>query len=122
MSWNRQTIRQRAWLKAYRIEAHNRQDGRCRYCTRPLTLAEVTAEHRVPRCKGGSTSAENIDAACVACNRLKGSFSQDEFLRAILKPSCRRDGWPLYMAGVEARLMRATEQGIAKAREQAGCP
>jgi hypothetical protein len=76
-------------LVHYRTVAFVRQSGRCFYCGFPmwmadpaefcahhrLTLAQAhrmrcTAEHLLPREKGGRDSAENIVAACLHCRRL----------------------------------------------------
>lgn len=47
---------------------------RCRYC---LTCeansgTPLTCDHIMPRCKGGSTSFENVCRACRSCNEFKG--------------------------------------------------
>lgn len=47
-----------------------RDDWTCQYCG---SHAQLTVDHVIPRSKGGSSSWENIVAACAPCNRRKGS-------------------------------------------------
>lgn len=75
------------WARVYRIEAHAKQKGRCIYCREPMTRREATADHVVPRIKGGATSRENIKAACKPCNACKGSMTEARFKKAIRAPN-----------------------------------
>lgn len=56
--------------------------GACAYCGATTALE---ADHRVPICRGGSNSIDNILPACRPCNRGKGAMTEDEF-------RVRRDG------------------------------
>lgn len=63
-------LRFRLWL---------RQAGNCHWCGRLMRMWErralasmATLDHVVPCCKGGSDDADNIVAACLRCNVLKG--------------------------------------------------
>ena len=49
-----------------------RDEFRCQYCGSPHDL---TFDHVVPRVRGGTTSWENVVAACSPCNLRKGSRS-----------------------------------------------
>ena len=49
-----------------------RDDFRCQYCGVHLPAAELTADHVVPRSRGGRTSWDNVVTACVPCNHRKG--------------------------------------------------
>ncbi len=42
----------------------------CQYCGR--ARGRLTIDHVVPRCKGGSSSWDNIVTCCAPCNRRKG--------------------------------------------------
>jgi 5-methylcytosine-specific restriction endonuclease McrA len=42
----------------------------CQYCGRER--GKLTVDHVIPRCKGGSSSWENIVTSCAPCNRRKG--------------------------------------------------
>lgn len=69
-----------------RSAAATRQGGCCKYCFEPFAVSPATAEHRVPRSKGGSNLAHNIDAACARCNKLKAAMTVGEFLKRIKHP------------------------------------
>jgi len=73
-------VRDRVWLKVYRQTALLAQENRCKYCYEPLTVRTVTADHYIPKAKGGNNRRQNIVAACKPCNRLKGVKSEEEFL------------------------------------------
>ncbi len=51
------------------------RDGwECQYCG---TRANLTVDHVIPRSKGGTSTWENIVAACAPCNRRKGDHLPD---------------------------------------------
>ena len=60
-------------------EAHRRKITRravfardgwtCQYCG---ARSNLTVDHVIPRCKGGSSTWDNIVASCAPCNRRKG--------------------------------------------------
>jgi hypothetical protein len=64
------------WIQAWRRLAIYIRDGfACQYCGRDLRRAErsdVTLDHLVPHCKGGSDVAENLVTACRRCNSSRG--------------------------------------------------
>lgn len=76
-----------AFLRRYRLEAWEDQGHCCKYCHAPLPTALVTADHRVPRSRGGTNMRRNIDALCRECNSAKGSMSAGAFAKAIRDPS-----------------------------------
>ncbi len=41
----------------------------CQYCG---SRSNLTVDHVIPRCKGGTSSWENIVSSCAPCNRRKG--------------------------------------------------
>jgi CRISPR-associated endonuclease Csn1 len=56
-----------------RIQAIQRQNGKCAYCAEPITLETSQMDHIVPRKGVGSTSTRvNLVATCQACNLEKG--------------------------------------------------
>jgi 5-methylcytosine-specific restriction endonuclease McrA len=75
-----------AFARADRESALRKQDGRCKYCLCKLTYKNVTRDHVVSRATGGLDHRNNIVAACLRCNRLKGSMSVKLFLRLITHP------------------------------------
>ena len=46
-----------------------RDEWTCQYCG---SRSNLTVDHVIPRCKGGTSSWENIVASCAPCNRRKG--------------------------------------------------
>ena len=61
-----------------------RQDRRCRDCGRGVPRDLVEGDHIIAWSAGGSTTMENLQALCVACNRRKGirEGTADEVVRA----------------------------------------
>lgn len=74
---------ERSIIARGRAEAVEKQAHCCKYCFEPFSVSPATAEHRVPRSKGGSNLPHNIDAACSRCNSLKGSLTSGQFLKMI---------------------------------------
>lgn len=55
-----------------RILLNNVSQANCCYCGNLFSANELTIEHKIPICMGGSSEIENIDLACAPCNRAKG--------------------------------------------------
>lgn len=64
--------RRKPVIRFSRENVYGRDGGRCQYCARPVSRAEATYDHVVPRSQGGKTNWENIVIACVPCNQSKG--------------------------------------------------
>lgn len=60
------------WIRpTKRLAIYLRDEFTCAYCTRNLhgvTSADVTLDHLVPRCAGGTNEAYNLVTACRRCN------------------------------------------------------
>lgn len=56
------------------------QQGRCYYCGEH---SKMTMDHKVPLSRGGAHSPSNIVAACVTCNKRKGTQTTDEYLERL---------------------------------------
>lgn len=77
---------------------------RCQYCGMKGTEFTLTVDHILPRSRGGRTSAENLCAACLACNQRKGDRTPDEARMPLLSnPSA------LYYGLERARMHQAAE-------------
>lgn len=49
-----------------------RDEGRCQYCTQPVSIKNFTLDHIVPRTAGGQTTWVNVVTCCATCNQKKG--------------------------------------------------
>ncbi len=61
-------------------------ERKCAYCGK--TDVPLQIEHIVPKAKGGTNRISNLTIACDSCNKKKGTFSIQEFLKgkpAVLK-------------------------------------
>ena len=65
------------------------RDGfRCQYCSEELSARELTFDHVVPRCRGGTTSWSNVVTCCQRDNLRKGSQSlKQSGLHLLRRPS-----------------------------------
>ncbi len=100
----------------FRASKMQAQNGLCYYCGQQMwrenraafcrlhrigrsfaKLFRCTAEHLVARCDGGKTSAENIVAACLLCNRTRHEAKpprDPEGHRQYVRSLLARDEWP----------------------------
>lgn len=62
---------------------YDKADGRCALCGRKITLSEMTIDHIVPLDKNGEDSINNLQSACLACNRFKANIRPDDFMDRI---------------------------------------
>ncbi len=67
-------------------ELVRRQFGKCYYCQMPMMFSHgagsprhPTIEHKKPRSSKGTDHYDNLAAACLACNSLKGSLDEAEY-------------------------------------------
>lgn len=113
-------LQEEHWLRAYRIEARHEQDGRCYYCRSRLTWKDTTADHVVPRSKGGQTRRDNIRAACRACNKEKGDKTEGQFLALLKRPPER--GAPVWrwLAWSRRRIGVASERACRHIAQSVG--
>jgi hypothetical protein len=67
------------------LEALIERDGaQCVWCGRAPWRTDLTAEHIVPRTRGGRTSPENLTVACRVCNKRRGTRPVVAFVRSLL--------------------------------------
>lgn len=64
----------RQYQPAARLVAFNRRNVflrdrfRCQYCGEKFVSEDLTFDHLIPRCRGGTTTWENVVSACEPCN------------------------------------------------------
>lgn len=85
-------VRRLSLARCTRKNVFLRDKFQCQYCGANCRIGSITIDHVIPKCRGGSTSWENVVAACQDCNRRKGNRSPDSVgLKLRRKPS--RPGW-----------------------------
>ena len=80
-------------LPNYRTHKHTlygKQEGICAGCLVMFPFRNMTIDHVIPQSKGGSDHFDNLQLLCNACNSMKGTKPQEQFL-AELKASGLRD-------------------------------
>ncbi len=64
---------------------HEREGGRCFYCSRRITRHRRCLDHVVPLAEFGRNSYRNLVSCCLECNSQKGQRSAEEFLRGLFR-------------------------------------
>ena len=59
------------------------QAGKCGGCNTLFDIRNFTIDHKVARSKGGTDHIDNLQLLCGACNSMKGTKTQKEFLVAL---------------------------------------
>ena len=80
-------------LPNYRTHKHTlygKQEGICAGCLVMFPFRNMTIDHVIPQSKGGSNHFDNLQLLCNACNSMKGTKPQEQFI-AELKASGLRD-------------------------------
>ncbi|MHB8355521.1 MAG: HNH endonuclease [Vulcanimicrobiaceae bacterium] len=70
-----------------RMRVHERDDYRCRYCSKQLTHQIVTPDHIVPISQGGGHDIENLVTACLDGNSKKNGRLFGDFLASVHGPA-----------------------------------
>lgn len=100
------------WYKVARQEAWTRQKSRCAYCLTKLRLDQVTADHVIPKSKGGLNQKENIIAACRTCNLIKGSMTVNQFKNKL--KSKKTENLHIRIQGSIRRINLAADRSCAR--------
>jgi 5-methylcytosine-specific restriction endonuclease McrA len=72
-----------------------RDDGRCQYCGKRFPSSELSLDHVIPTCRGGTTTWENLVCACVRCNVRKGGRTPQEANMKLIREPVRPKRSPL---------------------------
>ena len=73
-------------LPNYRTHKHTlygKQEGVCAGCLVMFPFRNMTVDHIVPQSRAGSDHLDNLQLLCNACNSMKGSKSQEQFIVAL---------------------------------------
>ncbi|EAW1162071.1 HNH endonuclease [Salmonella enterica] len=72
------------------IAVYQKTKGHCGYCGCYLGFDGFSADHIVPKSKGGSNKIDNLLPCCKTCNSTKGARSLHEFrlITAARKSGC----------------------------------
>ena len=72
-----------------------RDDGKCQYCGKRFPSSELSLDHIIPTCRGGTTTWENLVCACVRCNVKKGGRTPAEAHMRLIREPVRPKRSPL---------------------------
>jgi 5-methylcytosine-specific restriction endonuclease McrA len=72
-----------------------RDDGKCQYCGKRFPSSELSLDHVIPTCRGGTTTWENLVCACVRCNVKKGGRTPAEAHMRLIREPVRPKRSPL---------------------------
>ena len=80
-------------LPSYKTHKHTlygKQEGICAGCQIMFPFRNMTIDHIVPQSKGGSDHLDNLQLLCGACNSMKGTRSQEEFIAQLKATGMRQ--------------------------------
>ena len=75
--------------RTHKQTLYGQQEGRCFGCRTLFDIRNFTIDHIVPRSKGGTDHIDNLQLLCGACNSVKGTKSQEEFLTVLTREGIR---------------------------------
>lgn len=88
-----------------------RQHGICPFCGKKMSVYAYTIDHITPLSRGGTNHPDNLRAAHEDCNKLKGSFLDNELAKNIVAVMCNH----IYNSpnsGATAMMLRSYLRGI----------
>ncbi|MCY4487667.1 MAG: DNA methyltransferase [Deltaproteobacteria bacterium] len=68
------------------------QEGLCAGCRMAFPFRNMTIDHVVPQSKSGTDHLTNLQLLCGACNSMKGTRSQEEFIAVLVREGLRQQG------------------------------
>ena len=68
----RQSGRKMATAHKIALKLAERRGWYCHWCGKTLDKKSVTADHIIPKSKGGKNTIENIVPSCQRCNNIRG--------------------------------------------------
>ena len=79
-------------LPHYKTHKHTlfgKQEGHCAGCRHDFPFRNFTVDHIVSQSMGGTDHIDNLQLLCNACNSMKGTKAQEEFLAALKREGIR---------------------------------
>lgn len=67
------------------MEKYHYHGEACYYCKQPLTIKEMTIDHRIPVSRNGTNFIANIVPCCGSCNSSKCNKTEKEFIQYLEK-------------------------------------
>lgn len=63
---------------AVRGRIYSKYNGICQICGKPVNRAEMSVDHIIPLSKGGTNLEDNLQLSHDFCNKMKGSYDENE--------------------------------------------
>ena len=84
----------RTWARCRIIDTHKHrlygeQEGVCKGCDTHFPFKVMEVDHILPRSKGGTDHADNLQLLCTHCNKSKGSKTMAEWRAALARGTVR---------------------------------
>jgi hypothetical protein len=67
-------------VRENRLKVYERDDYKCKYCSKQLTRFTATLDHVTPVARGGDNSLANLITACLECNSRKNVKPVGDFM------------------------------------------
>lgn len=62
----------------------NKFQGHCAYCGCQISMDDMQVDHIIPKWKGGSDAANNLNPSCRMCNFYKGGNDIETFRKRLI--------------------------------------
>ncbi len=98
-------------VKSTRFSRKNvwiRDEGKCQYCAKSVSVSSYTLDHIQPKTRGGTTAWTNVVTCCYSCNQKKGDLSLQQAGMKLLKPAIKPAALP-YIHNVEFYHLNASQ-------------
>jgi len=80
-----------------------RDENQCQYCAKRFREAHLTVDHVIPKSKGGTSSWNNVVAACKVCNQKKRDYWVENAPVSLIRPPKK----PSYRSIIKKRIGNA---------------
>lgn len=76
-------IKRKQYSESTRKMLYNNADGRCQLCGRKILYSDASIDHIIPLAMDGEDCVNNLQIACVPCNRYKDNILPEEYIDRI---------------------------------------